>query len=85
MPVSENSPVLINYVTPGLCDTSIVQKSDRSERQSLLKSAAMALLARSAEMGSRTLVDAVKPDIEKSLHGAYLRDCQVFPYVHSEF
>ncbi|ORY14321.1 hypothetical protein BCR34DRAFT_646719 [Clohesyomyces aquaticus] len=78
MPFSEKSPVVITYVTPGSCDAGIVRKDDSSEHTligGLIKSVAMAVLARTSEQGSRTLVDAVRPDVLKESHGAYLRDC----------
>lgn len=42
---------------------------------------AIAIVARTTEVGSRTLVDAVKPEIEANTHGAFLMDCKIFPYV----
>lgn len=83
MPVSKKSPVMINYVTPGLCNTKIVRKEDVDQKQSVLfkifKSMFMAILARTPEQGSRTLVDAIKPGASEEFHGAYLRDCAIFP------
>ena len=83
MPVSEKSPVIISYVTPGLCNTDAIRKEGIKERPALfirvIKSVIMAILARTPEQGSRTLVDAVKPETPTEFHGAYLRDCVVFP------
>ncbi|KAF2871949.1 retinol dehydrogenase 12 [Massariosphaeria phaeospora] len=83
MPMSEMSLVVINYVTPGLCATSIVKKQGSKQPplfiQYVVKPVALAILARTPEQGSRTLVDAVKPDISSEAHGAYLRDCRVAP------
>jgi len=39
----------------------------------------IAIIARTTEAGSRTLVHAVKPDTGENTHGAFLMDCKVFP------
>jgi len=39
----------------------------------------VSIIARTTEVGSRTLVHAAKPDIEANAHGAFLMDCKVFP------
>lgn len=42
---------------------------------------AVGLLARTSEVGSRTILDAAKPNISDATHGAFLMDCKIFPYV----
>jgi hypothetical protein len=41
----------------------------------------ISLLARTTEVGSRTLVHAVQPDLEPVAHGAFLMDCKIAGYV----
>ncbi len=77
-PVSEQSNVIINYLTPGACHSDIF-RDPVSLIQTQMMGAALALIARSTEVGSRALVDAVKPDIDVATHGAFLMDCKVFP------
>ena len=36
----------------------------------------MAMIARTSEVGGRTLVDAIRPDLGTEAHGAFLWDCK---------
>jgi hypothetical protein len=70
--------VIINYTTPGACDTDIF-RDDMSWLGAVFHSIMIKLIARTTEQGSRTLVYAAKPDIEEDTHGAFLMDCKVAP------
>lgn len=77
-PLSPKSNVIINYLTPGACSSDIF-RDDIGWIQKVLISAMVAIIARTTEAGSRTLVHAVKPDIGEDTHGAFLMDCKIFP------
>ncbi|KAK9779513.1 putative Short-chain dehydrogenase [Seiridium cardinale] len=63
-------PVAINCVSPGLCHSGLAR-----ENTSLAFTIFKFFLARSTEVGSRTLVHAGSAGIES--HGHYLADCAV--------
>lgn len=67
--------VTLNTVNPGLCRTNLFQNA--SWLQSLFINLGFALLARTSEMGSRTLLAAATAPEET--HGKYMSDCQVHP------
>ncbi|PSN61545.1 short chain dehydrogenase [Corynespora cassiicola Philippines] len=72
-------PVIINYVCPGLCKSSLSREADWSV---VIQ---QTLFARSTECGSRTLVHAASQGPET--HGQFMADCQVSnpsPYVLSK-
>ncbi|PYH86083.1 NAD(P)-binding protein [Aspergillus uvarum CBS 121591] len=71
---STKPAVTINAVSPGLCKTGLLRETALAAR--ILISPIKAVLARSAEEGSRTLVHAAGPDNGET-HGKYLRDCKV--------
>jgi hypothetical protein len=75
-PVSKDSNVIINYLSPGICKSDIL-RDPMGGFEALSWTLVMAFLARSTEAGSRTLVFAVKPDAELETHGAFLVDCEV--------
>lgn len=77
-PVSPDSDVIINYLTPGACETDLF-RDPSSWIVKLILNILVGLIARSSEAGSRTLVDAARPDIGKDTHGAFLMDCKVSP------
>lgn len=73
-PVTGQSDVIITCITPGLCKSNI----DRDEVNwivALLRGAALGMLARSTEVGGRTLVHGVATDLSEECHGAFLMDC----------
>ena len=73
-------PVIINTVNPGLCYSELSR-----EMQGWAVALFMRLLARTTEVGSRTLVAAVFAG--KESHGQYMSDCVVkapSPFVRSE-
>ena len=77
-PVSEKSNVVINYLTPGACKSDIF-RDDIGWLQAFIQKIAISMIARTTEVGSRTLVHAVKPDVGERTHGAFLMDCKVAP------
>ncbi|PYH46503.1 putative short-chain dehydrogenase/reductase family protein [Aspergillus saccharolyticus JOP 1030-1] len=72
--LSNKPAVTINAVSPGLCKTGLLRETPLAAR--ILISPIKAVLARSAEEGSRTLVHAAGPDNGET-HGKYLRDCKM--------
>ncbi|KAI9881577.1 MAG: hypothetical protein M1830_000141 [Pleopsidium flavum] len=77
-PVSPKSNVVIDYLTPGACKSDIF-RDDISWIQKLVMNTMVAMIARTTEVGSRTILHAAKPDIGNEAHGAFLMDCKVAP------
>jgi len=75
-PVSENSNVVITYLTPGACKSDLF-RDPMSGFQGLALAIGKAVIGRSTEAGSRTLVNAVKPDQDVKTHGEFLMDGEV--------
>lgn len=71
VPVSQTG-VIVNMVSPGLCNTGLNRYADTSTK--LFVGALSAVLGRSAEWGSRTLIHGLAAG-EKS-HGKYLAYCE---------
>jgi NAD(P)-dependent dehydrogenase (short-subunit alcohol dehydrogenase family) len=65
----DNYPVVINYLNPGLCHSQLLR--EMSIPAYLVK----LFLARTAEVGSRTLVHAASAG--PGSHGQYLSDCRI--------
>lgn len=74
-PVSADSNVIINFMSPGACATEIF-RDDTTWFQDLVMKVMFALIARTAEVGGRTLVDAIRPTIGSEAHGAFVWDCK---------
>ncbi|KUJ23221.1 retinol dehydrogenase 12 [Mollisia scopiformis] len=68
--------VVIDYITPGACDTSIFRDDVHWIQQAIIN-VAVRLIARTAEEGSRTILSAVSPSVGRAEHGAFLMDCKV--------
>lgn len=64
-------PVVINFLNPGLCHSSL------GREQGLFFTLFKLVLARRTEVGARTLVHAASAGEES--HGQYLSDCKVTP------
>ncbi|KAK4992042.1 hypothetical protein LTR50_001438 [Elasticomyces elasticus] len=77
-PLSSSSNAIIDYLTPGACKSDIF-RDDLSYVQRLGIGIGTALMARTTEVGSRTLVHGVSSDVSEEAHGAFLMDCRVFP------
>lgn len=76
-PVTTDSNVIINCLTPGLCKSDIFR--ELSGLQGSMVNAGLSVIARSTEVGSRALVHAVQPGVGVETHGTFLMDCKVFP------
>ena len=70
---SSKPRVIVNYLNPGLCHSDLA--SDAGWFLTILKF----FLARTTEVGSRTLVSATEGG--EATHGQYLSCCRVAPYV----
>ncbi|KAH7311029.1 hypothetical protein BKA65DRAFT_518493 [Rhexocercosporidium sp. MPI-PUGE-AT-0058] len=66
-------PIIINCMTPGACKLDFHRET--SGIGTLIQSILDALIARTTEAGSRTLVEGVVAGEES--HGAYMADCKV--------
>ncbi|KAJ4368242.1 hypothetical protein N0V83_006598 [Neocucurbitaria cava] len=75
-PLFKESKVVISKVTPGACQSGLF-RDDMGWLEAMIQSIMVKLIARTTEVGSRTLVHSVKPDLEDSAHGAFLMDCRV--------
>ena len=65
----KGNQVVINMLNPGFCDSELFRDSPGAVKMQ------MKVMGRSAEEGSRALVDAVARG--KESHGEYLSDCKV--------
>ncbi|RFU77323.1 short-chain dehydrogenase [Trichoderma arundinaceum] len=72
VPVSEHG-VIVNIVDPGLCKTGLTKELSIATR--LKAWLAKALLGRTPEMGSRTLIHGIAAGEES--HGKYLTSCEI--------
>jgi len=78
MPASKGYPVILNFLNPGFCHSELSRDAaDGSLIKGWLLSAMKALVARTTEVGSRTLVHAASAGRES--HGMYLSDSKVTP------
>jgi hypothetical protein len=75
-PLGPDSNVIINNLTPGACRSDIF-RDEIGWFKGLMMKFGMALIARTTEVGSRTLVHAVIPELDPQAHGAFLMDCKV--------
>lgn len=75
-PFSDQSKVVIACLTPGLCKSNIVRDNE-SWIVGVLRRFMIGIVARSTEVGSRNLVDGVKPELGEECHGAFLMDCHI--------
>ncbi|OIW29182.1 NAD(P)-binding protein [Coniochaeta ligniaria NRRL 30616] len=73
--------VVINYLSPGLCNTGLARHTSLKTR--LFIRAFNMLLGRTPEMGSRTLLHVVVAGPES--HGKYCADCAVKEYYIPEW
>jgi retinol dehydrogenase 12 len=71
-PVSEDSPVVVNYCNPGLCQTTIY-RDDGSWLMAKSVEIVLGILARPCEVGARTLVNCVVLSGKES-HGKFVNN-----------
>ncbi|KZT41230.1 NAD(P)-binding protein [Sistotremastrum suecicum HHB10207 ss-3] len=73
-----NSPLIVNTLDPGTCQTELLKPiEDTSLVARTLFWIFKTLMARSAEMGSRTIVYAALEGDRDSVHGQYMTSCRV--------
>lgn len=75
-PLSDKSNVIITCLTPGACRSDIF-RDEAPWLQSVIMSVALNIFARTTEVGARTLVHGVSPDLGPEAHGAFIMDCKV--------
>ncbi|KAF1999716.1 retinol dehydrogenase 12 [Amniculicola lignicola CBS 123094] len=75
-PNNADSEVIINFMTPGACKSDLF-RDEKSWLEHQIKILASAIFARTTEVGGRTLVDSVRPDLPSEAHGAFLMDCKI--------
>ena len=75
-PITPDSDVIINVLTPGACKSDIF-RDETTWATALLKAFIQNVIARTTEVGGRTLVHGAAPDLAKDAHGAFLMDCKV--------
>lgn len=73
-PVDGRSNVIITVMTPGACVSDIF-RDEVSLLQKIVMTIGSKLFARTTEVGGRTLVDAIKPEMAPIAHGKFLMDC----------
>jgi len=78
-PKSTPPTVIINCITPGACKSDFDRESTGIGR--IMNSILAALIARTTEAGSRTLVAGVAAGEES--HGSYMNDCRVSEYAYN--
>lgn len=80
--VGQLSPsVVINCITPGACKSDFFRESKGVGK--VIDHLVATVIARTTEVGSRTLVAGVAAGEES--HGAYMADCRVSEYFISRF
>ncbi|OQO04657.1 hypothetical protein B0A48_09579 [Cryoendolithus antarcticus] len=72
----EQSSVVLTLATPGAC-TSEIFRDEMPLAQKVFMSVMLKLMARTTEVGGRTLVHAVSPSMGTEEHGKFLMDCEV--------
>jgi len=76
---STSPTVIINCITPGACKSDFNREATGVEK--IIANIMSALIARTTEAGSRTLVAGITAGEES--HGKYMADCHVAEYVAS--
>ncbi|KAG2118320.1 short-chain dehydrogenase [Suillus clintonianus] len=69
--------VAVSAVNPGLCHSRLTRDVDLNPFSKFVMNILQGLLARTTEMGSRTLVHAAIEPSERERHGRYLSSCKV--------
>jgi len=74
--VSGKSEVIITVMTPGACVSDIF-RDEKTFFERIGMIVGMKLIGRTTEVGGRTLVNCILPEIESEAHGKFLMDCLV--------
>jgi len=75
-PVNADSNVIINFMTPGACRSDLF-RDNISWFVRMFQEIMMTIFARTTEVGGRTLVHAVSPDLGVDVHGKFLMDGKI--------
>ena len=75
--VDKDTGPIVLAVSPGLCATDIDHESTSSMITGPLKRLVMPFIARTAEMGSRTIIHAAVGKNDEVKQGKYLANCKV--------
>ena len=75
-PLTPESNVLVDDVTPGTCRSDLL-RDDMGLMLNWIGDALMVIFGRTCEVGARTIVHAVSPDLGEEFHGRFLIDCQI--------
>ncbi|KAJ7203656.1 short-chain dehydrogenase [Mycena pura] len=75
--VDKDTGPIVVAVSPGLCATDLDHESSTNMFMAPIKRLLMPLIARTAEMGSRTIIHAAVGKNEDVQHGKYLANCRV--------
>lgn len=78
-PISPESNVLINVETPGMTLSDFGEDRDKpwGAFAKTMKTVVMSWIARKTDVGARTLIHAIQPDLTHEAHGQFLMDSQV--------
>jgi short-subunit dehydrogenase len=79
IPLTSSTGVLVNVVNPGMTISNFGEDRDKPLSASLkrLKTTLMSIIARSTDVGARTLVHAVELDLRPEAHGNFLMDSRI--------
>ncbi|KAF8557653.1 hypothetical protein OG21DRAFT_1482117 [Imleria badia] len=71
------TPVSVSAINPGFCDSHITRSVESNAVIKVMVRMMKALLARTTEMGSRTLVHPAVESGERARHGRFVSSCEV--------
>lgn len=77
-PLNDDSDVIMSVVTPGACKSDIF-RDEKGSVGKMAMAAGQAVFARTTEVGSRTLVHGVIPELPAQFHGRFGQDCKLAP------
>ena len=77
-PIDKSSDVILSVLTPGACKSDIF-RDDASWFSKVMMGIAMAIVARTTEVGGRTLVHGISPKLPSAAHGRFLMDTKIGP------
>ncbi|KAL6303236.1 hypothetical protein BKA93DRAFT_750625 [Sparassis latifolia] len=76
-PIVGGTPAAVFAVNPGLCHSQILREAVERPVVKYLTEGYKAILSRTTEVGSRTLVHAVTDPNERTFHAHYVSTCNV--------
>lgn len=75
-PLAPGSNVLINVMTPGATKSDLFAKHEKAWYEVIL-TALIRSIARETDVGARTLVHAVEPNLSAEAHGQFLMNSSI--------